>query len=488
MALSPQEMQELAELEELEALEAEEAQHLARVPAAAPKPDQGAGNAFAGGVAQSLTAGYVPQIVGALSAGAGKLQDLIQGEVIDPATGKAIPRTTYLGARDATNRDMQEASAAHPMASLAGNVAGAVMPGGLMAKAAAKGGSAAVRMGRAGGVGAAQGAAYNPGDKEGVMDPAQLGSRAGAATLGALIGGAGRAGTELIGKGVQTGKDIALIKGGGMLRHAKDSIDGAIKNVNDRAIKPLDDKLRALIRGKTVNINPDRLDDGLPGYAGKLREKGLDGQPVGLDIAGGSAPAVPARVPVDAERALRARRTLDTKANYGASKLMDPVAQAKGLDAKAGADHIRRQLNSLDPGVEDIQGQSAEIMALRDALTQKARANPMAAIRRSESTDAGQLVKNIDNLSGATPDQSLERLGQRIDAAADLQLDPRNFFTWSGFAPEIRRTATRAGIKLSEALNYMPEKLAAGGKGVDLRGALTPIATQTLLEKKRGVK
>jgi gas vesicle protein len=469
MSLTPAELQELQELEELEALE-QEAASLGGRSLAQAEPKTSKAKSFASGTAQGLTAGHTPQIVGGLATLGGKLQDLIYGEVIDPLTGKAIPRVEYTSARDATVKDINKAATDNPLTSIAGNVAGSMVLGRGASKLMNPAATGMGRIAQATGAGAGQGFLYNPGDKEGVVNPTQLGDRAVGAGIGGLMGGAAGLIGEGIKKGVQVGKDIRALKRGDMATTAKQEIDSAIETFNQKQIAPRDAQLKALITGKQVAVNPDMIDEATPQYADMLRKRGSASQPVGLEVAGAPAPLPPQRVDVEAPRALRLKRALDAS-NYSKSKPFDPVAMAKDDTNKKAADHLRRQLDNLGPEVNQVNDEMAKKMALRDALAERSRSAPISAISGKEAGDKGQLIKLIDRDAGS----SLEALGNRIDTADDLLLDPKNLVKPLQLPSELLKMAQRGGISLSEALSKIPDGTA---------GALR----SSVLETKRRVK
>lgn len=162
----------------------------------------GAAQAFLEHFGDAGTLGYLPQ----LQAGTERLRhgiDLAAAklglgpdtpEMVDEklkAQGFSInqPEDSYVSLRDANRKRMTQESEAHPYASKAGTIAGigagmVLAPGGATAKSA----SALERFVRAAKAGAAYGAAANPGDVEGEIDPLQLGDRTANAVKGAGIG------------------------------------------------------------------------------------------------------------------------------------------------------------------------------------------------------------------------------------------------------------------------------------------------------------
>lgn len=116
------------------------------------------------------------------------------------------PRT-YVMMRDANIERMKRAEEKYPKTTMAAGLAGGIMSGPLIAGAlpslgAAKGVGLLSRLGRGAAGGAVQGAAMNPGDIEGEINPVQLEARAHGGLIGAGIGAAGQAVGEVAGKGI----------------------------------------------------------------------------------------------------------------------------------------------------------------------------------------------------------------------------------------------------------------------------------------------
>jgi hypothetical protein len=442
MALTPQEMQELAELEELEALEAEEAKH-----AAASMPQEqglkggsfnpaniartamdalGFDTAAAGPRAlNSMTMGYLPQIVGG---------------------AKALAGGDYVAERDKVNASLAEDARRSPVSSTVGTLVGG---------AAAAAPMATTGIVKNAAVAAGAGAAYNPGDEAGKVDPIQAGGRAKNAALSALIG----AGVGVAGKGIQYGAqkaaDVRMVKdGAGLAKNVKGQIDKGLSNFNEQQIAPRMDKLRSFLKGKSIEVNPERIaKGGFEKYAGKLTEKAVASQPQGLSVAGGKAPVPPARVSIPAERGLRLKQSLDSAANYGKSKPHDPSAVARGEDAFAAANSVRSKLSELGPEVDQINSEVAERLALRNALDGKTGTSPIEAIQVKPGTSNYSLVKSIDEGAGS----DLVGLGERIKSGQDLLLHPSKFLKPLEAPNELRKGAVRGASSLAEVLNKLPQ-------------------------------
>lgn len=119
---------------------------------------------FSAGVAN--LGNYAPNIVGAGANLAGKVQDLFQGEVLDPKSGKPIDRVNYLTARDETRKELDRAYKENPISYGGGKVA-SLVGASILAPGSVNPATA----------GALEGFLSNPGEKEGEYSGPQLGER-----------------------------------------------------------------------------------------------------------------------------------------------------------------------------------------------------------------------------------------------------------------------------------------------------------------------
>ena len=174
-----QELERLRKLKRLRELEAKAGStSQLQAPASAKASESGAAQAALEGFGQTATMGYLPQIQAAIEPAFTKVADLVTGNNVYDS----LP--SYVERRDANIKRHAEQARAHPTASTvgkgAGIAAGMLVPGGAIAKGASLGKS--VAQGAVSGL--VQGAAYNPGDAEGVVDPLQLQDRAVNAGIG----------------------------------------------------------------------------------------------------------------------------------------------------------------------------------------------------------------------------------------------------------------------------------------------------------------
>lgn len=143
----------------------------------------------------SAAMGYLPQLEAATEPAFNKVADLVTGNHVSDGD-----HSTYLQRRDDEIKRLAQEAQDNPASAKIGDIAGALTSGVAMSGAAPI--NAASKMGRmvqAGKLGGLIGAASNPGDTEGEIDPLQLGSRAVNAAGDAAIGMAGQGAAELAG-------------------------------------------------------------------------------------------------------------------------------------------------------------------------------------------------------------------------------------------------------------------------------------------------
>lgn len=311
------------------------------------------GKVFAKEALNTAALGYLPQIQGAISA----------------ATGG-----NYLQSRDEALRDLIQGRQEHPMSSTVGQLAGAgasaLVPGMVLGKAYTAGG----RIAQGAGVGALYGAASNPGDTIGQLNPIQAEDRLKNAAVGAGIGGAisgaiegGTALTDSLGaKAAQLDPALAA-KYPGMAQEAQDwyklqktnpvaaqsRIQGEIKKGAETLGyrgKELKDQIRNKVAGAQIEIDPTTmqgtsLED--PAQAAISRAYPLPDQ------------TPPPRPTISGEDALG---LVDT--GYAANKYTNatnPIAiQAQKAQDAAATRGVRQALGEAVPEIEPLYAEAAE--------------------------------------------------------------------------------------------------------------------------------
>jgi hypothetical protein len=374
----------------------------------APLPGQGgAAQTALESFGDTATLGYLPQLQAMAEKPMAKVMDLVTGNDV----AEHLP--DYVDRRDENIARQEAQSKAHPYASAAGTLAGvgvsAALPG-MGAAKLAKGASLATKIGTGAAQGAATGALYNPGDEKGVQDTFQVGKRAGNAALGAATGGLMAGAGAGVSRLAEKHRMIDRVKdSAGLSKSVKSEIDSALNKVTEKQVAPKADKLKELLQGKSVEVNPERLRGISPGLdnlaskmSGKVNEEG--------------------RRQMSATRAQRLKQLLDGRAQYGASKPFDNTAVAKGETAQKAADIVRRKLSDLDPQVGKLNDEMGEAIRLRNALRTKSASAPISAIRGEAGTDRGSLIDAVDKMAGS----KLERLSGDIEDARKTLFKPSN--------------------------------------------------------------
>jgi hypothetical protein len=227
---------------------ADDWQDVTDAPAAKPKnPSELRAMLRAGqaGIAQAATLGYAPRLI----AKGAEFLSSFQPDVIDPKTGKAIPRVDYKTARDASYKDLADIEAAAPKSFMAGNFAGSMaIPGGAAKSVAGAGLRAAL-----------QAAAYNPGDHPGEDSGLQLGERATQGVFGGLFGAGAKVAGDAIGAGARAYLAKRAMNRPGFSRGVQDEIKNAAQQLEDKYIAPRAEQVNDALQGTEVSFRPDIL-------------------------------------------------------------------------------------------------------------------------------------------------------------------------------------------------------------------------------------
>lgn len=379
------------------------------------------GQAALEGFGETATLGYLPQI----QAGIEKIlpNPTADADAKLKAMGIDVPEQSYVQMRDENIARQGQLAKQNPGASMAGKGAGIVasmampLPGAAMGKVA--------RSALQGGI---TGAAYNPGDVKGEVNPLQLEERAPNAALGTLFGTAGGLAGKGIGALANKSRMVDRVKDSANLsKGVKSEIDQALQGVSTNVIKPKADALRELLQGKEIQVNPERL----MGIDPKIDR--IVSRAVGTADASGMGG-------VSAKNAQRLKKILDSEANYAQSKPFDTQAAARGESAKTAADVLRSKISEIDPQVDSLNQGMGEAIRARDALARSSRSTPIASIRGTPGTDKGSLVDLIDKMGGS----NLEKLSSQIEDAKGLLIKPSNLVKPLEAPNEIRKMGVRA--------------------------------------------
>lgn len=162
--------------------------------------------AFIQGLGQGVSLGYLPQIQAATEPYIQKALDFFGGDdsekkLIEQGFKiRNLPEKSYVERRDEAIRQSEKMSKEQPVASIAGQIAGTI-PSAIGATGLFKAGVTSLgKIGQAAKVGALIGAARNPSDKEGEVNPFQVKERAINALKDAATGAVLQGGIEGVGK------------------------------------------------------------------------------------------------------------------------------------------------------------------------------------------------------------------------------------------------------------------------------------------------
>lgn len=309
----------------------------------------------------------------------------------------------------------QDVPEAEQVGKLGGAVAqGALLGAGTQAIAPA---SALGRIGLNAAAGGASGAIQTPGS---------LSDRAKGAIAPALAGGAVSAVGELLGamKGVpsklagfKTPKQTnAYLEDPEQVSKLADMVtEGNTPELQDTAAKAINEsraglkskglentsKLRELITGKKLNIDPNDFTD-IPGaddILGKYKTQYGNYQP---------------KVDVNAEDVQGLKQAAQSASEYKPGTLLDPVQQAKAADMAKKASNLRSSLESLSPDVKGINQEMQQGAIMSKNLRQGLK-NPIAFV----STESPDKMAMLARAERAAP-TGITDLGNQLSAAKAL--------------------------------------------------------------------
>jgi len=406
----------------------------AAAPAAKPKnPSELRAMLRAGqaGIAQATTLGYAPRLI----AKGAEFLSSFQPDVIDPKTGKAIPRVDYKTARDATYKDLAQIEADAPKSYMAGNFVGSMlMPGG-----------AAKTVGGAGLRAALQAAAYNPGDKPGEDSGLQVGERISQGTLGGLFGAGTKVAADTVGAGARAYLAKRAMNRPGFSRGVQDEIKKAADQLNDNYIAPRANAVNEVLQEVEVPFRPDILrgTHGGPDARGlKILRKQLEKR------AGGAEDNF--EVTMRGDKANRLRQVLDQRAGYSQRNALGvPTIAAKGEKQAAAAGILRNKIKDAAPSVREPFEEMNQALGLRGEILDKAQ-NPQALLTGQYFGDMGSKLVDFDNMAGS----NLRGMG--LDIARGRWLNGRPTMFPNYINEPIRRAANvgaAASVPLAPFMN-----------------------------------
>lgn len=414
----------------------------------------------------SAAMGYAPQAAGAVSRVTDPLARMLQSSVIDPKTGQPIPaeqmqpQRSYTQARDEELDKLVQMAQQNPGSALTGQIIGGAASMALPMRAMAPAASAVGRIAQGAGIGAAQGALYNPGDVKGQMSGAQLPERAQGAAIGGAIGGLGSS----VAEGSSKLSDYLMQKAVGMKKYipgvgntlASEGLWGTkngILGVGDmtgqatQGISEAENKLQTAVKGLTGSVKADPIAEAIQGKASRYMP------PDGVIVPSENEPYI-------AEAMGRAREAI----NRGDLSPQDALATARSVAAPA--------YNRGEP---------------KQAFTQQL-----------SQTEAGSLKSG---LKGLAEDQGVPDVSEALNSEAALIKAKKALTQPENLSSVLSKSLLKAG--LGGSAGYMvggpvgaaagaalstPLGLSLGGQAARAGAVANPAAQVTLrqaLEKKR---
>ena len=409
------------------------------------------------GIAQAVTAGHTPEIVGKITSG--------------------VSDRPYVEVRDEQSKELEEIRKDAPwtynVANLGANLllplkAGKTLP-------------------RAMGIGALQGAVQNPGNEEGVVDPLQLGRR----SIGAGIGATFSGGANLVGKGLGAAGRAHIVKRAMQKpffsRNLKEEIDLAGEELSKNYITPRAKAAREGLKGKNVEVKVGILDGAdEPGLQAALRKRsrGAQRDAAHAPFAGSSGNRQPQVdddiVDMDAAVADRVRKMLDKRGKYKTKTAYGNAEAMKGGEGKIkAADILRGQRERVAPELsQNFDEQEQALGILGDV--RRGSSNPQTMM--NASGDMESKLIDFDHLTGTT---NLTRMGRDLKAA--------NYLTNRGeragldMLPGVNATA-RAGARVGAAMASpvaIAQELSEKYAPKMMQRKLSPAALRLMLERIR---
>lgn len=403
--LTPEESKELESLErELSSQQSPKDQVMQEMNRMITPPKPEVQKASRDAMLNQILLGYLPQAKGAIGA----------------LTGK-----DYTKARDEAITEMELEKQKFPEDVKGAELAGMIAPTGTVLRGA-KGLIGMI------GRGAALGAAINPGDVEGQVDPIQAEERGMGAVKGGLIAGALGAAAVPFKWLANKSKMFRKVKTDphALQKETKADIQQAKDTIQTKHIDPTKQQLGETLYGKEVTVN---LKDVIPA-AGKEERKVIK-----MLRQGGVEEAQ-----TDALQAWMAKQKLDKKAKYLAkTSPYDPKSQAKIKRYKQSADKLRKSLEQVDPNVKPLNQKIGELSSINEELGKGIRRDPVSTIKPGPVNKRTAVVKEAEKLSGVP----LTKKGEQIRTAEKQQI---KFPTTLGEAASIpikviERMGQRAG-------------------------------------------
>lgn len=354
------------------------------------------------GSAQATTFGYVPQIVGGLAAAS----DYLRPAVIDPKSGKRIPRNTYIEARDATDKDITEARDDNPGTFAASGIASALLMPGPKSLGAAK------NLKGAAGRAALYAGLYNPGETKGEVSPIQPVERGVNALIGAGTGTVAKRFTDMAGNAVRGSRAARELVEPGVEQRLQGEIQNATQAANQNYIAPRAKEARKVLSEKEVTFNPNILEGAdEPGLLAALQKRTGAAQKKSRDAAmSGSGQRTPIQpgdelVTLRGDVADRVRKKLDRRADIKQrGALGDSKVDKNARDTFAAANTLRDLRSRAAPELADNFSEQSYGLGLNKEINERSK-SPISLLAQPPGGDAYAKIKDLDKFAGTNLSQ-----------------------------------------------------------------------------------
>lgn len=412
------------------------------------------GEAALGGATQALTLGHTPEIAGF-------------------ATSK-LTGQPYVEARDEAARYLDDVKRGAPatfnLANLGTNLA---MPLGI-----------GKTVPRAAMMGAAQGAAYNPGNEEGVVDPMQLDKRTAQALLGMIGGGLTKFGANTLGAWGRAGMMRDRMAKPGFEKELQEEVKSAIGSMRQNYISPRAERVNEVLRGTEIEFNPNIL-EGTSGInsrgrrtfglsnpsAGKIQPNGFPRETYSLKGSLEKRANEQGRVKMRGDKANRLRDVLDEKSGISsAGALGSPSVAARGARQGSAAKILRGKVREAAPSTRKDFDEMSYAAGLAQEAREKSK-NPQNLLTSQFFGDMGSKLNDIDSFGGS----NLRQTAQDLMRARYL----------SGQTPSAMPMFVREPLRGAENLAATASKPFAAAQALlpkSTQARLSPALIRTLLE------
>lgn len=260
--------------------------------------------------------------------------------------------------------------------------------------------------------GAAMGAAYNPGDEAGVIDPLQIKERAINAAVGGASGAAIQAPLNIISKAARRSKLVGAMKK--PTQFADDMTEEGrqiISKAKKKFVAPEAAKLKEAIKGSTYEINPSRI---------RGISKGLDAVADRLEKRAGDS----GRATMSANRTLRLKRILQRHSKFSQTEaLAMPSKTITAKKANQARKILEKQINQ-NPKAANINKSLNKALSNIDRFGKKVESDSIGAFKAGVGTTKRGRYADVAEKAGVDYAEKADDLNAALKAS---KLSPEGF-------------------------------------------------------------